>query len=108
MGYLEPGEYVQYGLTAETADEWVTMASSLIEAHCKRPSLLTSTYVERVRLTAGNRTIRLSYGPVADGAVTGIRVRYGQARRGEMMANWLTQVTLAFGLPGSWIRRRAR
>jgi hypothetical protein len=102
MGYLEPSEYVAYGLTAETSDEWVTMASALIEGHCRRPSLLVTSYVERVRLVAGNRTIRLSYGPVASGAVTGVRVRYGQARRGEMMANWLTQVTLAFGLPGSW------
>jgi hypothetical protein len=102
MGYLEPGEYVAYGLTAETSDEWVTMASALIEAHCRRPSLLVSAYVERVRLVAGNRTIRLSYGPVAPGAVTGVRVRYGQARRGELQENWLAQVTLAFRLPGSW------
>jgi hypothetical protein len=102
MGYLEPGEYAAYGLTAETSDDWVAMASALIEAHCRRASLHVTSYVERVRMTAGNRTIRLSYAPVADGAVTGVRVRYGQARRGEMMADWMTQVTLAFGLPGSW------
>ena len=100
MGYLEPGEYVAYGLTAETPDDWVAMASALIEAHCRRPSLLVSGYVERVRLVAGNRTMRLSYGPVS--AVTGVRVRYGQARRGEIQASWLSQVPMAFGLPGSW------
>ncbi|SFS02929.1 hypothetical protein SAMN05421771_0725 [Granulicella pectinivorans] len=100
MGYLEPGEYVAYGLTAETPDDWVAMASALIEAHCRRPSLLVTAYVERVRLVAGNRTMRLSYGPVS--AVTGVRVRYGQARRGEIQASWLSQVTMAFGLPGSW------
>ena len=38
MGYLLPTEYVQYGLTAETTDDWVTMASALIEAHCRRPT----------------------------------------------------------------------
>ena len=100
MGYLEPSEYGAYGLTAETSDDWVTMASALIEAHCRRPSLMVTSYVERVRLVAGNRTIRLSYGPVS--GVSGVRVRYGQARRGESMENWLTQVTVAFGLPGSW------
>lgn len=102
MGYLEPGEYVAYGLTAETPDEWVAMASALLEAHCRRPSLMVTSYVERMRLTAGSRTMRLSYGPVAEDAVTAVRVRYGQARRGEMMAHWLTQVATVFGLPGSW------
>ena len=59
MGYLLPAEYVQYGLTAETTDDWVTMASALMEAHCRRPSLMVTQYVERMRLTAGS----------ADGAV---------------------------------------
>ena len=102
MGYLQPGEYAAYGLTTETADEWVTMASALMEAHCRRPSLLTSQYVERMRLVAGSRTFRLSYLPVAAGAVTGLRVRYGIARRGEVSELWLSPVAYAFGLPGSW------
>ena len=51
MGYLLPTEYVQYGLTAETTDDWVTMASALMEAYCRRPSLLVTQYVERMRLT---------------------------------------------------------
>ncbi len=65
MGYLLPTEYVQYGLTAETTDDWVTMASALIEAHCRRPSLLVTQYVERLRVTAGAQTVRLSYLPLA-------------------------------------------
>ncbi len=100
MGYLEPGEYEAYGLTAETPDEWVRMASALIEAHCQRTSLMVTGYVERIRLVAGARTIRLSYLPVA--AVTGVRVRYGRGRRGEIENPWLAQVALAYGLPGSW------
>ena len=38
MGYLLPTEYVEYGLTAETTDDWVTTASAMMEAHCRRPS----------------------------------------------------------------------
>ena len=53
MGYLLPTEYVQYGLTAETTDDWVTMASALIEAHCRRPSLMVTQYSERLRHDGG-------------------------------------------------------
>src|SRR5436305_772422 len=31
MSYLVPTEYVQYGLSAEATDDWVTMASAMIE-----------------------------------------------------------------------------
>ena len=87
MGYLLPAEYAAYGLSAETTDDWVALASALMEAHCRRPSLLLTQYVERMRLTAGAQEVRLSYRPraVADGATTalvGVRVRYGQPRRG--------------------------
>jgi hypothetical protein len=102
MGYLEPGEYELYGLSAGTPDEWVTMASALMEAHCKRPCLLATQYVERMRLVAGARTIRLSYLPVAPGAVTLVRTRFGQPRRGEMTDGWRANVALAFGIPGTW------
>ena len=88
MGYLLPTEYVQYGLTAETTDDWVTMASALMEAYCRRPSLLVTQYVERMRLTAGAQTVRLSYRPLAaavgaGSALVGIRVRFGRQRRGS-------------------------
>src|SRR5580692_9695436 len=107
MCYLLPTEYVQYGLTAETTDDWVTMASALIEAHCRRPSLLVTQYVERMRLTAGSQAVRLSYMPLtplgsATSALVGIRVRYGRPRRGELQDPMLAQVAWAFSIPGSW------
>ena len=76
MGYLLPSEYVEYGLTAETSDDWVTMASTMIEAYCRRPSLLVTQYVERMRLTAGAQTVRLSYRPLA-AAVGALRRWWG-------------------------------
>ena len=82
--YLDPTEYVAYGLTAETSDDWVEMASALIEAHCRRQSLLVTQYVERMRLTAGSQAVRLSYLPLTPlgevtSALVGVRVRYGRA-----------------------------
>src|SRR5271154_1573226 len=89
MGYLLPTEYVQYGLTAETTDDWVTMASALMEAYCRRPSLLVTQYGERMRLTAGAQTVRLSYRLLAAAvgaasALVSVQVRYGRPRRGEL------------------------
>ncbi len=66
MGYLLPTEYVQYGLSEETTDDLVTTASALIDAHCRRPSLTVTQYVERIRLTAGAQTARLSYRPLTE------------------------------------------
>ncbi len=107
MGYLLPTEYVQYGLTTETTDDWVTMASALMEAHCRRASLLVTQYVERMRFTAGAQTVRLSYRPLtaAAGAATAlvaVRVRYGRPRRGEMADPAREQIAWAFSVPGSW------
>jgi hypothetical protein len=107
MGYLLPTEYVQYGLMAETGDDWVTTASALMEGYCRRPSLLLTQYVERIRITAGAQTVRLSYRPLlaAEGsssALVGVNVRYGKPRRGEVTDPFLAQVAWAFGLPGSW------
>ena len=107
MGYLLPTEYVQYGLTAETTDDWVTMASVLIEAYCRRPSLLVTQYVERMRLTAGAQTVRLSYRPLATAvgatsALVGVQVRYARPRRGELPDPFREQIAWAFSVPGSW------
>ena len=107
MGYLLPSEYVEYGLGAETSDAWVTMASALMEAHCRRPSLLVMQYVERMRLTAGAQTVRLSYRPLAAAVeavspLVGVNVRYGRPRRGEMPDPVREQLAWAFGVPGSW------
>ena len=102
MAYLLPAEYVQYGLGAETADALVAMASALIDAHCRRPSLMATQYVERVRMTAGAQTVRLSYGPLSPGCLTGVRVRYGRPRRGDFETTFGSEVATAFGLPGTW------
>ena len=107
MSYLDPTEYVAYGLTAETTDDWVAMASALIDAHCRRQSLLVMQHVERMRLTAGSQSVRLSYLPLtplgtAASPLVGVRVRYGRPRRGEMQYPMLAQVAWAFSIPGSW------
>src|SRR5271165_2683013 len=107
MGYLSPAEYVAYGLAAETTDDWVEMASALMEAHCRRQSLLVTQYVERMRLTADSQAVRLSYLPLtplgsATSPLVGVRVRYGRSRRGESQDPMLAQVAWAFSIPGSW------
>ena len=107
MGYLLPTEYVQYGLTAETTDDWVTMASALMESYCRRPSLLVTQYVERMRLTDGAQTVRLSYRPLAAAvgaasALVGVRVRFARPRRGELPDPFHEQIAFAFSMPGSW------
>ena len=107
MGYLAPTEYVQYGLTAETTDDWITTASALMDAHCRRPSLYVTEYVERIRITAGAQAVRLSYRPLmpaqgTDSPLVSVRVRYGRPRRGETVEPFREQVATAFGIPGSW------
>jgi hypothetical protein len=105
MSYLLPAEYAAFGLATDTADELVTMASTLIAAHCKRATLMVTEYVERVRFSEGAQTARLSYGPI--GSITAVRVRFGRGRRGDL-ADLLPQgimgfqVASAFGLPGTW------
>lgn len=107
MGYLLPTEYVEYGLSADTSDDLVTTASALMEAFCRRTSLLVTQYVDQLRLTTGSQTVRLTYRPLA--AATGatsplvsVRVRYARPRRGEMVDLFREQVAFAFATPGSW------
>ena len=107
MAYLLPTEYVQYGLSPETADDWVTMASALIDSYCRRTSLLVTQYTERLRLTADSQSVRLSYRPLAaaQGATSPlvqVRARYGRPRRGELADPFRQQIAWAFSLPGSW------
>lgn len=107
MGYLLPAEYQAYGLAADTADDLVAMASALMEAHCRRPTLMAAQYTERIRLTANAQTGCLSYGPLAAGALISARVRYAKGRRGEYAdfnqnQQLGMQIATAFGLPGTW------
>jgi hypothetical protein len=105
--YLQPNEYVQYGLSIDTADSWIAAASALIDAHCRRPSLAVTQYTESMRLTAGSQSVRLSNRPLAAAAgaespVVQVRVRYGRPRRGELDDPFRAHVAWAFSLPGSW------
>lgn len=106
MGYLLPAEYESYGLAAETTDDLVTMASALMDGYCRRPTLLAAEYTERVRLTGGSQTARLSYGPLLDAALVSVRVRYAKGRHGEYAdlagPGIGMQIATAFGLPGTW------
>jgi hypothetical protein len=83
MGYLLPAEYAEYGLTTETADAWVTTASSMIEAYCRRPTLNAASYTERMRVPLRAQTVRLSYGPLI--SVDGIQAQYACPRRNDAM-----------------------
>lgn len=107
MPYLNPSDYAVCGLPPDTGDNWVALASALMDSHCRRPSLMVTQYVERMRLTAGSQSVRLSYLPLAllapaTSPLVGIRVRFGQPRRGEQHDALLTQVACAFSIPGSW------
>ena len=107
MNYLLPAEYETCGLPPDIPDDLVTMASALIEAHCRRPTLMAAQYVERIRLTAGSQTGRLSYGPLLPGALVSTRVRYAKGRRGEYAdlsshQEFGLEIATAFGLPGAW------
>ena len=104
MGYLLPAEYAAFGLTAETADAWVTAASAMMEAYCRRPSLLTASYTERMRVPRRAQTVRLSYGPLV--SVDAVKARYARARPDafEMgLEPMQVEFAAAFGLPGSWV-----
>lgn len=99
MAYLEPSEYVAYGLSADTADAWVEAASSMIDAHCRRSSLLSASYTERLRVSQQSGSAQLTYGPVAQ--ITAIQARYAPHR--EASEGLLVQWALSFGTPGQWI-----
>ena len=107
MGYLSPSEYAEYGLPADTTDDWITTASSLIESYCRRISLIPTQYSERQRLTAGSQSMVLSYMPLTVVApntspLVEVQVRYGHPRRGELQDPLLAQVAWAFSVPGSY------
>jgi hypothetical protein len=107
MGYLLPTDYATYGLAADTTDDWITMASALIDSYCHRTSLNPTQYEERLRMTAGAQTVRLSYLPlvaVAPGVspLISVKARYSRPRRGEMIEPAYEQIAWVFGLPGSW------
>jgi hypothetical protein len=104
MGYLLPADYVAYGLSADTADAWVTTASAMIEAYCRRPSLMSASYTERMRVPMKAQTVRLSYGPLI--SVDAVRAQYARPRYGDDFFGdfaYQTGFAAAFGLPGQWV-----
>lgn len=100
MVYLEPSEYVTYGLSTETSDAWIAAASCMMEAYCRRSSLLNSSYTERLRVNRGQGTVQLTYGPVAE--VNSVRAKYGAVRT-DMADAGLLSCALIFGLPAQWV-----
>jgi hypothetical protein len=108
MIYLQPSEYEAYGLEATTPAAWVTAAATVMDAHCRRPTLAVAQYSERVRVTTGRNTVRLTYLPLAALApastpIVAARGRYAVPRRGEWAyADISSDFATAFGLPGTW------
>ncbi len=107
MGYLLPTEYMSYGLAPDTTDDWITVASSLMETYCRRISLNVTQYTERMRIISGSQTVQLTYLPLAPlGAAAlpllGVQARYARPRRGEYSGLMQEELWWAFSLPGSW------
>ena len=107
MGYLQPADYLTYGLAADTTDDWVVMASAVIEGYCRRTSLGPTQYTERLRLVAGSQTVRLTYLPLATVApaalpLVSVQGRLTKPRRGEIPYPELGEIAYAFSLPGTW------
>jgi hypothetical protein len=105
--YLQPTEYQTYGLAPDVTDDWITAASSLIDAHCRRMSLNPTQYVERLRLVEGSQTVRLSHLPLVAVApatlpFVSMQARYAKPRRGEMVYPIQEEVLWAFSLPVTW------
>ena len=101
MNYLQPSEYSNFGLDAATNEAFVTAASRLIDAHCRRATLAPQAYTERHRLASGRNTLLLTYLPVI--SLTSARGRFAKPRRDESQSNELViAISGAFGLPGTW------
>ena len=109
MNYLQPSEYEEFGLEATTAPAWVTAASAILDAHCRRATLGVMQYTERLRVAPGRNAVRVTYLPLvakapATTAIVSARARYAPTRRGESASDDMVwDAASAFGLPGSWI-----
>ncbi len=108
MNYLETTEYLTYGLEAATDSSWVTAASAIIDAHCRRATLGVNQYEERLKVAPEMNTVRLSYLPLATVApattpIVSLQGRYGIPRRGEWPFPELSsEFAVVFSLPGAW------
>src|SRR3954471_20595986 len=102
MNYLLATEHEQYGLDTATPENWIGAASALIDAHCRRPSLAVTQYVERMRIDPHQNLAQLTYLPLAPLApatspIVGVRARYSrsQMRKGEIANDLIPDVALA-------------
>jgi len=107
MAYLLPADYVNYGLPSGTTPDWITAATALINAYCRRPDLNVIQYQERLRVVSGSQTVLLSYLPLAPletatSPLVAMQGKYGRPRRGELPEVMMLEVALAFSLPGEW------
>ena len=67
MNYLATTDYLTYGLDATTDPSWITAASAIIDAHCRRATLGVNQYEERLKMPPELNTVRVSYLPLVDG-----------------------------------------
>ena len=89
MAYLETTVYESYGLAPDTTDDWIAVASGMIDGYCRRASVLATQYVERLRVVEGSQTVRLSYLPlIAVSPATIPLVTCGEDTRGRAAAKW--------------------
>jgi hypothetical protein len=108
MDYLATTDYLTYGLDPTTDPSWVTAASAIIDAHCRRCTLGVNQYEERLKLPPELNTVRLSYLPLVTVAplptpIVTLQGRYGIPRRGEWPFPELSlEFALVFALPGMW------
>src|SRR5271166_4162290 len=108
MNYLATTDYLTYGLDATTDPSWITAASAIIDAHCRRVTLGVNQYEERLKMPPELNTVRVSYLPLvtvapATTAIITLQGRYGIPRRGEWPFPELSLAfALVFALPGSW------
>ncbi|MGH9589385.1 MAG: hypothetical protein ACRD25_03275 [Terracidiphilus sp.] len=108
MAYLQPADYPNYGLPAGTTADWITAATALVNSYCRRPDLNVSQYTERLRITKGSQTVRLTYLPLtplgtAATSIVSMDGRYARPRRGEITNEPLFEIAWAFSLPGQWV-----
>jgi hypothetical protein len=108
MNYLDTTEYMTYGLDAATDPSWITAASAVIDAHCRRVTLGVNQYEERLKMPPELNTVRVSYVPLtavapATTPIVSLQGRYGIPRRGEWPFPELSlEFALVFALPGMW------
>ena len=107
MPYLAPEDYPNYGLPAATSADWITAATALINSYCRRPDLNIIQYTERLRITTGAQTVRLTYLPLAPlgtaaSPIVALQGRIAQPRRGDVLPGGLAEYAMVFASTGQW------